>query len=201
MRPTLRDHPNVCSPNPRLSPRRPSRRETPERSSERKRVPHEKPVIAAGRARSAGIQGTALLRALLRLAGLPKYVDIEIVNLRSGLEAGYGAPRLTVAPALKEVRALAGADSPLLSPALVRHCATIEPAASEIRRLGLERIAGIRAEMQAIIDEHFPGVTIESFLRRLNDDPRYTFSTEDEVLQYSVVALAARPRESTCAAR
>jgi len=172
MRPTLRDHPNVCSPNPRLSPRRPSRRETPERSSERKRAPHEKPVIAAGRARSAGILGTALLRALLRLAGLPKYVDIEIANLRSGLEAGYGAPRLTVAPA-----------------------------ASEIRRLGLEQIAEIRAEMQAIIDEHFPGVTIESFLRRLNDDPRYTFSTEDEVLQYSVVALAARPRESTCAAR
>lgn len=50
--------------------------------------------------------------------------------------------------------------------------------------------------MQAIIGEHFPGVTIESFLRRLNDDPRCTFSAADEVLHYSVVVLAARPTES-----
>jgi uncharacterized protein (DUF885 family) len=167
--------------------------------------------------------------------------------LRRGLDSGFSAPRLTVAPAVDEIRALAGADSPLLSPgmraadpkfaaevqalfrtdiapaverfarfleaeylprarediglgfnpdgaacypALVRHFATIGPAASEIHRLGLGQVAGIRAEMQAIIDEHFPGATIEAFLRGLNDDPRYTFRTEDEVLQYSVAALA-----------
>jgi len=186
-------------------------------------------------------------QALQRLAALPKYIDIEIANLRRGLESGYSAPRLTVAPAVSEVRALAGADSPLLSPgiragdpkfaaevqalfksdiapaverfarfleaeylprareeiglgfnpdgaacypALVRHYATIQPAASEIHRLGLEQIARIRAEMQAIIDKHFAGATIEAFLRGLNDDPKYTFRTEDEVLQYSVAALA-----------
>ena len=186
-------------------------------------------------------------QALQRLAGLPKYIDIEIANLRRGLESGYSAPRLTVAPAVNEVRALAGSDSPLLSPgvragdqafaaevqalfesdiapaverfarfleaeylprarediglgfnpdgaacypALVRHYATVEPVASEIHRLGLEQVAGIRAEMQAIIDEYFAGATIEAFLRGLNDDPQYTFRTEDEVLQYSVVALA-----------
>ena len=186
-------------------------------------------------------------QALRRLAALPKYIDIEIANLRRGLESGFSAPRLTVAPAVSEVRALAGADSPLLSPgiragdpkfaaevqalfeseiapaverfarfleteylprareeigigynpdgamcypALVRHYATIEPAASEIHRLGLEQIAGIRAEMQDIIDKHFAGATIEAFLRGLNDDPKYTFRTEDEVLQYSVAALA-----------
>ncbi len=186
-------------------------------------------------------------QALRRLATLPKYIDIEIANLRRGLESGFSAPRLTVAPAVSEVRALAGADSPLLSPgiragdpkfaaevqalfeseiapaveryarfleteylprareeigigynpdgakcypALVRHYATIEPAASEIHRLGLEQIAGIRAEMQDIIDKHFAGATIEAFLQGLNDDPKYTFRTEDEVLQYSVAALA-----------
>ena len=186
-------------------------------------------------------------QALQRLAALPVYIDNEIANLRRGLDSGYSAPRLTVAPAVGEIRALAGVDSPLLSPgvragnpefaaevqalfaadivpaverfarfleteylprarediglgfnpdgaqcypALVRYYATIGPAASEIHRLGLEQIAGIRAEMQAILDEHFPGVTIESFLRELNDNPRYTFRTEDEVLQYSVVALA-----------
>ncbi len=186
-------------------------------------------------------------QALRRLAALPKYIDTEIANLRQGLAAGYSAPRLTVAPAVSEVRVLAGADSPLLSPgrragdpkfaaevealfksdvapaverfarfleaeylprareeiglgfnpdgaacypALVRYYATIEPAASEIHRLGLEQIARIRAEMQDIIDKHFAGATIEAFLRGLNDDPRFTFRTEDEVLQYSVTALA-----------
>jgi len=186
-------------------------------------------------------------QALQRLATLPKYIDIEIAGLRRGLESGYSAPRLTVAPAISEVRALAGADSPLQSPgmragdpkfaaevqalfksdvapaverfarfleaeylprareeigltfnpegaacypALVRHYATIQPTASEIHRLGLEQVAGIRGEMQAIIDEHFAGATIEEFLRGLNDDPKYTFRTEDEVLQYSVAALA-----------
>jgi uncharacterized protein (DUF885 family) len=186
-------------------------------------------------------------QALQRLAALPKYIDVEIANLRRGLESGYSAPRLTVAPAVNEVRALTGADSPLLSPgvragdpefaakvqalfdtdiasavdrfarfleteylprarediglgfnpdgaacypALVRYYATIEPAASEIHRLGLEQVAGIRAEMQAIIDKYFAGATIEAFLRGLNDDPQHTFRTEDEVLQYSVAALA-----------
>jgi len=186
-------------------------------------------------------------QALQRLVVLPKYIDIEIANLRRGLESGYSAPRLTVVPAVSEVRALAGADSPLRSPgkragdakfaaevdalfkadiapaverfarfleteylprarediglgfnpdgaacypALVRHYATVQPVASEIHRLGLEQVAGIRAEMQAIIDEHFAGATIEAFLRGLNDDPEFTFKTEDEVLQYSVTALA-----------
>jgi uncharacterized protein (DUF885 family) len=186
-------------------------------------------------------------QALQRLAALPKYIDVEIATLRRGLDAGYSAPRVTVAPVVGEVRALAGADSPLLSPgvrsgdpkfaaevealfkseiapaverfarfveteylprareaialssnpdgaacypALVRYYATVQPSASEIHRLGLEQIAGIRAEMQAIIDEHFPGISIERFLRGLNADPKYTFRTEDEVLQYSVDALA-----------
>lgn len=186
-------------------------------------------------------------QALQRLAALPKYIDVEIANLRRGLEAGFSAPRLTVVPAVKEIRALAGAGSPLLSPglragnpefaakvqarfeadiapaverfahfleneyvprarediglgfnpdgatcypALVRYYSTIQPAANEIHRLGLQKVAEIRAEMQAIIDEHFTGATIEAFLRGLNDDPRYTFRTEDEVLRYSVVALA-----------
>jgi uncharacterized protein (DUF885 family) len=186
-------------------------------------------------------------QALRRLAALPEYIDTEIANLRQGLETGYSAPRLTVAPAVSEVRALAGADSPLLSPgrragdpqfaaevealfkadiapaverfarfleaeylprareeiglgfnpdgaacypALVRHYATIQPAASEIHRLGLQQVAGIRAEMQAIIDEYFAGATVEAFLRGLNDDPEFTFRTEDEVLQYSLTALA-----------
>lgn len=75
-------------------------------------------------------------------------------------------------------------------PTLVRYYSTIEPTSAEIHQLGLDQIAGIRAEMQLIIDENFPGETIEKFLRNLNTDPQYTFKTEEEVLQYSVDALA-----------
>ena len=74
-------------------------------------------------------------------------------------------------------------------PALVRSFATISPTADEIHDLGLEQIAAIRSEMQTIIDEHFGGGSIEQFLQNLNIDPQFTFSTEDEVLQYSVDAL------------
>ncbi len=74
-------------------------------------------------------------------------------------------------------------------PALVRSFATISPTADEIHKLGLERIAAIRAEMQAVIDEDFGGGEIESFLQSLNIDPQFTFRSEDEVLQYSVDAL------------
>ena len=159
---------------------------------------------------------------------------------------GYSAPRLTVAPAVSEIRALLADDSPLLSPgkrsedaefsekvravfdedvapaierfaqfleteylpqareeiglefnpdgaecypALVRHFVTIDPPADEIHRVGLRQIAGIRAEMQAVIDQHFPGEAIESLMRNLNTDPQYTFTSREEVLQYSLDSL------------
>lgn len=191
---------------------------------------------------------TADLRqqALDRLRRLSVFIDTEIANLRQGLALGYSAPRLTVVPAVSEIRALLADDSPLLSPgrrsedaefseqvravfdedvapaierfaqfleseylpqareeiglefnpdgaecypALVRHFVTIDPPADEIHRVGLAQIAGIRAEMQAVIDQHFPGETIESLMRNLNNDPQYTFTSREEVLQYSLDSL------------
>ena len=83
-------------------------------------------------------------------------------------------------------------------PALVRSFATIRPSADEIHELGLQQIAGIRKEMQSVIDEHFGGGPIEAFLRRVNTDPEFTFASKDAVLQYSIDALdaakAAMPR-------
>ncbi len=193
---------------------------------------------------------TADLRqqALDRLHRLSGYIETEISNLRYGLQLGYSAPRLTVVPAVAEVRALLADDSPLLSPgeragdaefklqvrtlfdaevapavehfahfleteylpqareeiglgfnpdgaacypALVRYFSTIGPSAEDIHQTGLRQMAGIRREMQAIVDQNFPGERLESVLRNLNTDPRYTFRTEQEVLHYSEVALAA----------
>ncbi len=76
-------------------------------------------------------------------------------------------------------------------PTLVRYFATIDPPADEIHRLGLEQMSGIRAEMQVVIDQHFPGESIESLMKNLNLDPQYTFKTREEVLNYSVDSLAA----------
>jgi len=76
-------------------------------------------------------------------------------------------------------------------PALVRSFATIRPSADEIHELGLKQIAAIRTEMRSVIDEHFGGGSIEDFLRRVNNDPEFTFPSKDAVLQYSVAALDA----------
>lgn len=76
-------------------------------------------------------------------------------------------------------------------PALVRSFATIRPSADDIHQTGLEQIARIRAEMQTVIDEHFGGGSIEEFLRKVNNDPEYTFESEEAVVQYSRSALDA----------
>jgi len=185
-------------------------------------------------------------QALERLGKVARYVDTEMTNLRTGLELGYSAPRITVITVPDEMRALLKDDNPFIGmttriddaefaaavrkifaeqiapaierfatftdkeylpaardeialnfnpdgaecyPTLVRSFATVSPTADEIHMLGLEQIARIRAEMQAIIDEHFGGGEIEAFLQSLNIDPQYTFRSEAEVLQYSVGAL------------
>jgi uncharacterized protein (DUF885 family) len=58
--------------------------------------------------------------ALARWGSLPKYVDVEIANLREGLKRGYTAPRHIVRIVIDQVRTLAStpaAESPFLTPA------------------------------------------------------------------------------------
>ena len=90
-----------------------------------------------------------------------------------------------------EIALSANRDGAECYPALVRSFATVQPSAEEIHELGLQQIAGIRAEMRAVIDEHFGGGSIDEFLRRVNSDPEFTFESEDAVLQYSLDSLAA----------
>jgi uncharacterized protein (DUF885 family) len=79
--------------------------------------------------------------------------------------------------------------------AAVRHFATVGPDPERIHALGLEQLARIRAEMQEIVDEHFPGESVEGLLARLNADPRFTFASREAVLDYAREALArARAR-------
>lgn len=75
-------------------------------------------------------------------------------------------------------------------PALVRRYTTIGPSVDDIHATGLEQIASIRAEMQSIIDEHFGGGDVGTFLRRTNTDPEFTFKSAEEILDYANEALA-----------
>ena len=94
-------------------------------------------------------------------------------------------------PAAREEIALsANPDGAECYPVLVRSFATIAPSADDIHRLGLDQVNRIRAEMQQLINEHFGGGEIGVFLRRVNNDPEFTFETEDDVLQYSLDTLA-----------
>ena len=73
--------------------------------------------------------------------------------------------------------------------ALVRSFTTISPPADVIHRIGLEQIALIRSEMQAILDEHYDGSSIEAFMLRLNQDPEFTFSSSEEIVENARAAL------------
>lgn len=91
----------------------------------------------------------------------------------------------------EEIALTANRDGAKCYPALVRSFATVQLSAEEIHDLGLKQIAGIRAEMRRVIDEHFGGGSIDEFLRRINTDPEFTFESEEAVLQYSLDALEA----------
>ena len=79
--------------------------------------------------------------------------------------------------------------------ALIRAFSTLPATPSEIHAVGLVQMAGIRAEMRAVIDTHFNSEATETFLRRINQDPDFTFVSEQAVLEFSIQALAqARPR-------
>ncbi|MDA9219261.1 DUF885 domain-containing protein [Luminiphilus sp.] len=83
-------------------------------------------------------------------------------------------------------------------PALIRSFVTKAMPADEIHAVGLEQVAKIRTEIQVTLDKHFGGGDVSEFLRRVNEDPAFTFESEDAVLKYSTDALdavkAAMPR-------
>ena len=74
-------------------------------------------------------------------------------------------------------------------PQLVRSFATIQPSADEIHSLGLKQMAQLRGEMEVTLAAHYDGEAIESFVRRINTDPEFTFRSEDDVLQHSLDSL------------
>jgi uncharacterized protein (DUF885 family) len=92
----------------------------------------------------------------------------------------------------RETLAVSGnPDGEACYPALVRSFVTVGVPAEEIHAVGLEQVAKIREEIQVTLDEHFGGGDVSEFLRRVNEDPAFTFDTEEAVLKYSTDALDA----------
>ena len=95
-------------------------------------------------------------------------------------------------PQAREVLAVsANPDGAACYPARVRHFVTEAVPAAEIHAIGREQVAKIREEMRVVLDAHFEGADTSEFLRHINDDPAFTFDSEDAVLQYSVDGLVA----------
>ena len=86
---------------------------------------------------------------------------------------------------------LGNLDGEACYPALVRAFVTVGVPAKQIHAVGLEQVANIRQELQVTLDEHFGGGDVSEFLRRVNEDPAFTFDTEQAVLKYSTDALDA----------
>ncbi len=92
----------------------------------------------------------------------------------------------------RETLAVSGnPDGEACYPALVRAFVTVGVPAEQIHAVGLEQVANIRQEIQVTLDEHFGGGDVSAFLRRVNEDPAFTFDTEEAVLKYSTDALDA----------
>ncbi len=95
-------------------------------------------------------------------------------------------------PQARETLAVSGnPNGEACYPALVRGFVTVGVPAEEIHTVGLEQVAKIRNEIQVTLNEHFGGGDVSEFLRRVNEDPAFTFDTEEAVLKYSTDALDA----------
>jgi uncharacterized protein (DUF885 family) len=158
-------------------------------SAPRQNVPA---VIAESRALVA--DGSPLLEPAVR-AGDPEFgarlrrtFDEQVVpaveRYARFLEDEY-LPR-----AREEISVRANPGGEACYPAAVRYFATVDPGPDRIHALGQEQLARIRAEMQQIVDEHFPAETVEGLLVRLNAGPPFTFRSREAVLAYAQDSLA-----------
>lgn len=216
--------------------------------------PQELAVVANSQPLGTPEQNEA---AYKRFAELPRYLDQEIANLRTGLERGYSAPRgnvqaviqqvdamlrapvsrspfVTMAPdsmpelrvrleqletgqirpaiqryrdflrdeylpkARTEIGVSANPDGATCYRAAIRYHATVDMTAEQVHQTGLDQMAKIRTEMQAVATRSLGTSDVPTALRRLGTDRRYLFSSREEMLKVAEDALerarAAMPR-------
>lgn len=73
--------------------------------------------------------------------------------------------------------------------ASVRYWSSLTMSAEEIHRMGLSQMARIQSEMLQIAQESFATDDVKSLLEELRTNPEYTFSSEQELLDYIMAAV------------
>ncbi len=147
-------------------------------------------------------------QALERWSGVPRYVAVEIANLRLGLVQGYSAPQAVVRRVIRQMDDLAAADpeaSPFYSPAKRSDKAVLQ---SAFRRLVVEQIdPALRSYRDFLEAEYLPqareGVAIsdlpngvacyQAFLRvntTLSRSPQAVFDLGRKTVAENVAAIS-----------
>jgi uncharacterized protein (DUF885 family) len=78
--------------------------------------------------------------------------------------------------------------------ATIRSFATVDLSAEEVHAMGLRHLAAVEQEMRAIAARSFGGQDLPALLQRVRTEPRYTFSSREEILE-ATRAAERRARE------
>ncbi|MBY5993389.1 DUF885 domain-containing protein [Ferrimonas balearica] len=139
--------------------------ETPEQSL------YYRPLEALGEEHAeARARGLALVRDAV-IPAYQGYYDFFVGEYRPGARQSIAATELPDGPAYYENR--------------VRHFTTLPMTADQVHQLGLEEVARIRAEMEAVIAEQGYEGSFADFLVFLRTDPQFYAQTPEELLRYA----------------
>ena len=93
-------------------------------------------------------------------------------------------------PAAREAIAVsANAGGAPCYAAAIRQWSTLPKTPQEVHDIGRREVARIDAEMTAIAERSFGTSDVPALMQRLRTDPRYTFRSRDELIDYSKAAL------------
>ncbi|MCH8060661.1 MAG: DUF885 domain-containing protein, partial [Proteobacteria bacterium] len=106
-------------------------------------------------------------QALQRLGQVAGFIDTEVANLRTGLELGYSAPRLTVATVANEVRTLLADDNPFVGMGIRADDAGFE---SAVRKIYDEQIAPAIERFAVYMDKEYLPQAREEIALSFNPD-------------------------------
>jgi len=94
-------------------------------------------------------------------------------------------------PAAREATPVsANPDGAACYDASVRFYSSLPVSAKEVHALGLEQIDRLTAEMKTIAERSFHTSDVPALLQQLRTDPKYTFTSREELIRYSQAALA-----------
>ena len=91
--------------------------------------------------------------------------------------------------AREEIAVAANPDGADCYRAAIRYHTTLDMPPQEIRAMGLRQMAQIRSEMQEIAERSFDTSDVSVLLQSLKSDPKYTFASRQEIIDYAQAAV------------